>query len=202
MKRRFGDKPRGTGSRKRKPVMFLSLEGNNKTEKVYLNALNKNQGEKYSLQFTPGRETDLLNMWRALHDLMNDSFSASDGDKAYCVCDRDYESYKLDRIREVKREASRDPAKLIVSNPCFELWFLNHFRYSTRSYVSYRDLKSDLCDHIPCFEKNVDYYQSHLRSKTTEAINNSNRQIEQVNGDCLSEDFVIDNPGVGISLGW
>jgi AAA15 family ATPase/GTPase len=34
-KRRFSDKQRGKQTRKRKPIMFLSLEGNNKTEKLY-----------------------------------------------------------------------------------------------------------------------------------------------------------------------
>ena len=32
MKRRFNDKSRGLAKRKRKPVIFISLEGNNKTE--------------------------------------------------------------------------------------------------------------------------------------------------------------------------
>lgn len=44
MKRRFNDKSRGIAKRKRKPVMFISLEGNNKTEKYYLISLNKDTG--------------------------------------------------------------------------------------------------------------------------------------------------------------
>jgi hypothetical protein len=199
MKRRFSDKPRGSVSRKRKPVMFISLEGNNKTEKYYLISLNKDHGDIYSLQFVPGHDTDLQGMWQNLHALMSESFSSIDGDKAYCVCDRDYEAYKLDRIREIKRDARHDQAKLIVSNPCFELWFLNHFRYSTRSYGSYREMKSDLCEHIPCYEKNLDYYQSHLKSRTLEAIANSIRQIENASGDQLPFDFVPDNPGTEVA---
>lgn len=200
MRRRFGDKPRGTGNRKRKPVMFLSLEGNNKTEKLYLQSLNKDCGDKYALNFTSGRETDLRNMWKALNDLTQDSFNQDDGDKAYCLCDRDFEPYKNGRIREIKQEARRSQAKLIVSNPCFEIWFLNHFRYSTKSYSSNQALLGDLCNFVPCYEKNVDYYATHLKSKTTEAIRNSIRQIEQNSGDGRSDDFIPDNPGTEITM--
>jgi len=200
MKRRFNDKSRGIAKRKRKPVMFISLEGNNKTEKYYLISLNKDTGEKYALQFTSGRETDLRNMWQSLHDLMRESFSQEDEDKAYCVCDSDFEPYKLDRIREIRRSARQDSARLIISNPSFEIWFLNHFRYSTRSYGTFQELKGDLCTFIPCYEKNADYYRSHLRTKTVDAIRNSIRQIEQVNQNQQSVDSVPGNPGTTFEI--
>lgn len=199
MKRSFNDKRRGVARRKRKPVMFISLEGNNKTEKQYFKSLNDDHGQKYSLKFTPGRETDLQNMWHTLHDLMSEVFSARDGDKAFCICDRDHEAYKLDRIRELKQEANRDDAKIIVSNPCFEIWFLNHFRYSTRRYHSVHELMEDMCRYIPYYEKKVDYYQKHLKSNTSDAITNSIRQIEQVNGSNSSTEYVIENPGTEIA---
>ena len=79
-----------------------------------------------------------------------------------------------------KRKVHRDDAKLIVSNPCFEIWYLNHFRYTTRSFNCIRELMDELCNFLPCYEKNGDYYRSHLKTKTTDAIINSIRQIEQV----------------------
>lgn len=69
MKRKFEDKKRDTLKRKRKPLMFLSLEGNNKTEKLYLKALNKDNN-KYALIFTPGRESDPINMYKSLKRLL------------------------------------------------------------------------------------------------------------------------------------
>jgi hypothetical protein len=199
MKRRFNDKARGIAKRKRKPVMFISLEGNNKTEKLYLLSLNKDTGEKYALQFTSGRETDLRNMWQSLHDLMLDAFNQEDEDKAYCICDSDFEPYKIGRIRDIRRTAQQDPAQLIISNPCFEIWFLNHFRYSTRPYGTFQELKDDLCTFIPCYEKNANYYRSHLRIKTVDAIRHSVQQIEQVHQDQQSADSVPGNPGTEIT---
>lgn len=96
--------------------MFLSLEGNNKTEKSYLQSLNEDCGDKFALNFTSGRETDLRNMWRALQDLMQDSF----------------------------------------------------------------------------------YYLTHLKSKTPDAIRNSIRQIEQIDGDSPSDSFIPENPGTEV----
>lgn len=195
MKRPFRDKPRGEGKRKRKPVMFIALEGKNKTEKLYLRALNKDFGDKYSLQFTPGGETDPRNMWHSLQNLMSGSFSMEDEDKAYCVCDSDFESYKQEKLNDLKRNSLQDSAQFIISNPCFEIWLLNHFRYSTRQYSTFQELKSDLCKHIEGYEKNSDYYHSHLRTKTKEAVLNSNKQIYEVNRDKHSEDKVPKNPG-------
>ena len=200
MMRRFNDKTRGGGRRQRKPVMFLSLEGNNRTEKLYLQSLNEDYGEKFALNYTSGHETDLRNMWKALHELIRDSFSPEDGDKAYCLCDCDYESYKLERIKEIKQEARRSHAKLIVSNPCFELWFLNHFRYSTKSYTTNRELIADLCNYVPCYEKNIDYYSAYLKLKTSDAMKNSIVQIKQSSNSGLSDHFIPENPGTEIPV--
>lgn len=114
--RRFDDKARGTGKRKRKPVIFLSLEGNNKTEKQYFKSLNRSNGEKFSLQFTPGNETDINNMWEGLIDITRGSINPADGDMSFCVCDRDNETHKLDSIRSVKSKAKHSYLHLIISN--------------------------------------------------------------------------------------
>ncbi len=197
MNRCFGDKKRGTGIRKRKPVIFLSLEGNNKTEKQYFKSLNRSNGEKYSLQFTSGHETDINNMWEALIDITQNSMNPADGDMAFCVCDRDHETYKINRIRAVKSKAKSSKLHLVVSNPCFEIWFLNHFKYSTREYSSYNELREELCQYIPCYEKNINCF-NFLEDKTLVAIENSVKQIEQVTGNNLTEVNIIGNPGTEI----
>ncbi len=149
--RHFRDKPRGVVSRKRKPVIFLSLEGKNKTERLYLFSLNRDYGNMFVLRFISGHETDIKRMLCSLQNQIKDTFRPNDGDKAYCVCDRDCEGYKLDHMLEAKREAHGTPVNLIISNPCFEIWLLNHFQYSTRSYLNFQELKNELCRYIPCY---------------------------------------------------
>ena len=121
MKRKFEDKKRDTLKRKRKPLMFISLEGNNKTEKLYLKALN-NDNNKYALVFTPGRESDPINMYKSLKKTIKESFNEDDGDKAYCICDRDFEVYKLDKLMKIRQDKTTEKnISVIVSNPCFEI---------------------------------------------------------------------------------
>ncbi|MDD4643395.1 MAG: RloB family protein, partial [Erysipelotrichaceae bacterium] len=148
MKRKFEDKKRDTLTRKRKPLMFISLEGNNKTEKLYLKALNKDNN-KYALIFTPGRESDPINMHKSLKKTIKESFNEDDGDKAYCICDRDFEIYKLDKLMKIRQDKTTEKKiSVIVSNPCFEIWYLNHFIFYTKEMMSYKELEKTLCKYI------------------------------------------------------
>lgn len=57
---------------------------------------------------------------------------------AYCVFDRDTHptfDAALKLIEKHNKHAS-PKIKAIISNPCFEIWFLLHYKYSTRSYMS------------------------------------------------------------------
>lgn len=42
-----------------------------------------------------------------------------------------------------------------MSNPCFELWLLLHFRDHRSRIERYADVKPLLCKHIPDYEKNT-----------------------------------------------
>ena len=42
------------------------------------------------------------------------------------------------------------------ANPCFEVWFLFHFRYSTHAYYTSAEAVKDLKNYIPNYEKNLD----------------------------------------------
>jgi len=72
-------------------------------------------------------------------------------------------------------------------------------RFYTHPYGTFQELKSDLCSYIPCFEKNTDYYHSHLKTKTADAIRNSARQISQANMEHQFEVFVPGNPGTEVT---
>ncbi len=45
-----------------------------------------------------------------------------------------------------------------MSIPCFELWFLLHFNYSTKSYQSCDNLIQDLKKYIKKYQKNNDIF--------------------------------------------
>lgn len=84
-----------------------------------------------------------------------------DFDRVYCVFDRDkHATFKsaLDKIHSTKLK-NKTTIHAITSTPCFELWLLLHFEYSTRSYsTSDNDsnctlVVSELKKHIKTYEK-------------------------------------------------
>lgn len=99
-------------------------------------------------------------------------------DKVFCVFDRDtHNSYynaiqKIDSINEkLKRIYEMDQVDgepfepvfvAIKSNPCFELWLLLHFEYTTKLYEKSQNksasahVKDDVKKHLPDYEKSSD----------------------------------------------
>jgi len=51
-----------------------------------------------------------------------------------------------------------DKVIVIVNNPCFEFWFLLHFRYTERFYENFKTLLPDLRKHLADYEKTEKYF--------------------------------------------
>lgn len=69
----------------------------------------------------------------------------------------------LERARSLAREGA---IHLAVSNPCFELWALLHFR-DQRAHVERHKLRAMVQEHLPGYEKSLDF--SRVHSGYTEA---------------------------------
>ena len=128
-------KPRNTGTKKRKRIILICTEGNNKTETNYFKGI---QLQDTLIQFTRGNETDPQKMMeRLVREAADRDMDPELGDHAYCLVDADVNPQKDSQIASADRIANQSPiAKLIVSNPCFEVWYYCHFQYSTRLYRS------------------------------------------------------------------
>lgn len=63
---------------------------------------------------------------------------------------------------------------MILSNPCFEVWFLLHFRFSTKGYNNNEAVLNDLKKYWPQYEKKIGSY-AELQPKTIEAVNNAKK---------------------------
>jgi hypothetical protein len=71
-------------------------------------------------------------------------------DDFWCVCDVD--EHPL--LPEAKQQARDNGVSLAISNPCFELWALLHFRDQTAAET--RDKVRDLLKrHIPRYDKEL-----------------------------------------------
>lgn len=166
-------KQRGKITRKRRPIILIAAEGKNKTEKLYLNHFNKSK--KYSIIFSKGNYTDLINMINILEKEIKDrGMNKKDRDIAYCVFDTDCNISKQVQIDKANNKCKKSNIELIKSNPCFEIWFILHYSNSTKQYNSNMELIDELKKYIPQYEKSKDIFQF-ISERTNIAIENAKR---------------------------
>ncbi len=156
---------------KKEVVTFLIVCEGQKTERIYFNKYRqRNSGLKIE---TPGSSvTDpnsLVDFTRSQIKKYNIDFNS--GDQAWCVFDADQNSEE--NIERAKKLAIAENIKLCLSNPCFELWYILHFRYFDQR-ISTSELQDEIKSHIPNYDKVKDYFDT-LLSKRNSAIKNANK---------------------------
>lgn len=104
----------------------------------------------------------------------------SDFEHVFCVFDRDKHATYDAAMDKIRRTRMRKGTKLhpITSIPCFEIWLLLHFTFTTRSFCAVAAdsncalVVSDLEKYIPGYEKGAkDVFMEDDRLET--AINNA-----------------------------
>ena len=91
-------------------------------------------------------------------------------------CDNNKDKIRL--IKSILPTLGKDIA-LILSNPTFELWFLNHFIKSSKAYLGAKELIEELSKYIPNYQKNRDYYKNLLDLRKTAIVNSKDQQEEK-----------------------
>lgn len=169
----FEKKKRNTESRKQKPVILIVAEGENVTESQYFKSFQK-QNSTCNIRLALAKHvTDPEGMLKAIQIRWKElGLDARKGDKAYIVLDLDCDHDKAALINRIQKNSKE--AQFIVSNPCFEVWFLLHFRYSTRQYLSGDAAVKDLKTYISEYKKNLDI-SDQLYSSRNMAIENAER---------------------------
>ena len=96
----------------------------------------------------------------------------------------------------LKAVTDNDKLFTIINVPCLEFWFLLHYKYTSRFYKDFDELKSDLKKHLRDYEKSKDYFVKgpkdiyvRLKDMLKTAIDNSQKL----------GNFKFDNPERGIS---
>ena len=173
--RRFEQRRRNTEQRKRNPFVIIGCEGKNKTEKLYFKNFNSRQ---CMIKFSKGNSTDPKGIVEdVIRFIKNNQIELEENDKVYAVFDTDVGQNKQQPIEEAKRLAEEYGVEIITSTPAFEIWFLLHFGYTTKSFVSNRALQDELEKQIPDYSKSNNTYVS-VRNLTGQAIENAKR-LEQ-----------------------
>ena len=150
--------------RKQKSKILIAAEGKNKTEKTCFS--NFENGKKpYNITYARGNNTDPLKLVKMLiKEIDNLKLDLQDDDIAYCIFDTDVDSNKNKIIEEAIQLAKTHNIKIITSSPCFELWFLLHYDYTTAS-MNNEELIKRLKSHYSKYSKNCNIYPV-ISSKT------------------------------------
>lgn len=143
--------------RKQKSKILIAAEGKNKTEKTYFS--NFEDGKKsYNITYARGNNTDPLKLVKMLIKEIDElKLDLQDDDVAYCIFDTDVDINKNKIIEEAIQLARKNNIKIITSSPCFELWFLLHYDFTTANMDSEEVIKR-LKEYYPKYEKNINIY--------------------------------------------
>ena len=167
-------KERNSFRRARRPIIFLTAEGKNKTETLYFRDLGQDVNRVF--RFAPGNHTDPVNMVNELKSfLAENDFSQDLGDRAYCLIDADVNPAKNAQIVKAEELAARSGAEIILSVPCFEIWFLCHFIFSTKQYVSGAEVVAELQKYIRGYGKGTAGVYERIKAFTATALDNAAR---------------------------
>ncbi len=174
-------KKRNSNSRKRKKIIFIATEGKNKTEKLYFKKFNS---DKVQIIFSKGGATDPVNMVsELLSECKERGFDSKAGDVAYCVLDSDFDANKNNQLALAEKKAVKNNLSMIVSGPCFEIWFLCHYGYSTKVFSKNEDVINELKIKLPEYDKNKEDMYELLQKNLDEAILNA-KKLEKYNMQC------------------
>ncbi len=143
--------------RKQKSKILIAAEGKNKTEKTYFSNF-ENGKKSYNITYARGNNTDPLKLVKMLIKEIDElKLDLQDDDVAYCIFDTDVDPNKNKIIEEAIQLARKNNIKIITSSPCFELWFLLHYDYTTANMDSEEVIKR-LKEYYPKYEKNINIY--------------------------------------------
>ncbi len=171
--RHFQKKNRNEVKRQRKPMMLITAEGKNKTEKLYFASFNEQHG-KYMIHFVnSGGDTDPEGMLKSINNYWDkNELSTEYGDKAYVVLDMDCLNDKIKLVKKLQISAKN--VRFITSNPCIEVWFILHYVYTTHHFKDSKEPKNEMAKYIAGYEENMDI-SSIIRPLLDEARKNVKR---------------------------
>lgn len=176
MARKFTLKQRNSNRKAPKPLILLIAEGRNVTETLYFRQFQV-QHAAYNIKIiTPGSITDPKGTLEKLEMFWEkNEMDADRGDLGFVVLDLDCDSNKGKLIE--KLQAGSQIAQFVVSNPCFEVWFLLHYKYTTHVYSSGTEVIHDLRNFIHSYEKNQDV-SGMLKEKMDTALQNAEQLVK------------------------
>jgi len=184
-------------TRIRRKLIVLGTEGNNKTEILYFSQLEKKQN-RYHFIFASSNNTDPCGIINAAaKEARKQEISNKYGDFSAAVFDMDLDLNKKSNIDNTINLSKKKNVELYSSNPCFELWYLLHFVYSTKSYSCNLEVVKELKKYIPNYEKNRCNFNV-LYPLIYEAIANAKKMQQKVKEINCNSAYITNNPNTDV----
>lgn len=163
-------KPRQT-----KPVFYLIFEGGkkkNQTEKNFFAAVSKEQNRVIFKPYSGGTATDLQSMIGYAKQCVG-KIAKEDRlrDRVLVFFDLDMDPRERKKRIQLALKNETDLIRFIPSSPCFEIWYLLHFEYTSAYIRSFEELEPRLKKYIPDYEKSKAYLKK-LNGLRTKAVEN------------------------------
>ena len=138
---RIKPEKRGQKKRKIKPVILIITEGS-KTEPMYFDNYRTRQTNidvRIVSNKADGAKTDYTHLLdKAISYKKEEQISIEYGDSTWIVADGDVDyktqnalNTKNQKLLDARKRAHAKNIEIIISNPCFEFWYLLHFMYQT-----------------------------------------------------------------------
>lgn len=174
---------RGRKRRQIKPIVLIVTEGES-TEPKYFEHFRTRQ-TNIDIQVVgnkQGGNTDYMGLVRkAIEQIAKKQLSAASGDTMWVLADGDINysvpnavETKSAQLEKARKVADRAGIQIAVSAPCFEFWYLLHYRYTTKYLRDYDAVKAELREYIPGYVKTLDVAPL-LEAHTAEALRNAER---------------------------
>ena len=160
--------------------MLIVPEGKNATERKYFDHFRLQQNCPYAIIIRKaGNRTSPQGLLRIAETAWEElELQEENGDCAYIVLDLDCKAEKLETINSLQEHA-KTPIRFIMSNPCFEVWYLMHYQSSVGTCQTSGQILRQLRKHVPNYQKKSDVAEN-LIPKTPKALDNW-RKVKQQN---------------------
>lgn len=172
-------KLRNAGNRERNPVIFMNAEGNNKTETLYFKDFGKDRNR--IVRFASGNHTDPVHMVNELQKYMEENgYNEELGDRAFCLIDADINPGKDKQIATADKLAKKYGIQVIVSVPCFEVWFLCHYALTSKVFSSNNEVITEVERYLPEYQKNA----MNMYEKTKDRLSSAQKNAAKLEDYC------------------
>ncbi len=196
--RNINDYKRRKASREPHKSILIVCEGK-KTEPIYFNALKKRLRlimVDVEIVGEGGAPITVVNRAIARREerkqIAKKSLTKTEYEVIYCVVDVDTHE-TLDQAID---KARGNEICVILSNPCFEYWYILHFRKTSAPFNSSQDVKSALREEHPDYNESDTTIFNVVYPKTSDAIKHSKEVLKEQHND--AEDLRDCNPSTHV----